>query len=143
MKKILIIGGVAGGASAAARLRRHSEEDQIVMFEKGPHVSFSNCCLPYKYLSGVVESADNLVLMSPEKFMKQYRIEARVNNEVINIDRAKKEVTVKNSVTGEEYTENYDKAHFINRRQNQSVPKIPGIENVNTFTIRNVVELID
>ena len=75
MKKILIIGGVAGGASAAARLRRHSEEDRIIMFEKGPHVSFSNCSLPY-HLSGVVENADSLVLMSPEKFMKQYRIEA-------------------------------------------------------------------
>ena len=139
MKKILIIGGVAGGASAAARLRRHSEEDQIVMFEKGPHVSFSNCCLPY-HLSGVVESADNLVLMSPEKFMKQYRIEARVNNEVINIDRAKKEVTVKNSVTGKEYTENYDKL-ILSMGAKPIVPKIPGIENVNTFTIRNVVDI--
>ncbi len=139
MKKILIIGGVAGGASAAARLRRHSEEDQIVMFEKGPHVSFSNCCLPY-HLSGVVESADNLVLMSPEKFMKQYRIEARVNNKVINIDRAKKEVTVKNSVTGKEYTENYDKL-ILSMGAKPIVPKIPGIENVNTFTIRNVVDI--
>ena len=139
MKKILIIGGVAGGASAAARLRRHSEEDQIVMFEKGPYVSFSNCCLPY-HLSGVVESADNLVLMSPEKFMKQYRIEARVNNEVINIDRAKKEVTVKNSVTGKEYTENYDKL-ILSMGAKPIVPKIPGIENVNTFTIRNVVDI--
>ena len=109
------------------------------MFEKGPHVSFSNCCLPY-HLSGVVESADNLVLMSPEKFMKQYRIEARVNNEVINIDRAKKEVTVKNSVTGEEYTENYDKL-ILSMGAKPIVPKIPGIENVNTFTIRNVVDI--
>lgn len=139
MKKILIIGGVAGGASAAARLRRHSEEDQIIMFEKGPHVSFSNCCLPY-HLSGVVESADNLVLMSPEKFMKQYRIEARVNNEVVNIDRAAKTVTVKNNVTGEEYTENYDKL-ILSMGAKPIVPRIPGIENVNTFTIRNVVDI--
>ena len=139
MKKILIIGGVAGGASAAARLRRHSEEDQIIMFEKGSHVSFSNCCLPY-HLSGVVESADNLVLMSPEKFMKQYRIEARVNNEVVNIDRAAKTVTVKNNVTGEEYTENYDKL-ILSMGAKPIVPRIPGIENVNTFTIRNVVDI--
>ena len=139
MKKILIIGGVAGGASAAARLRRHSEEDQIIMFEKGPHVSFSNCCLPY-HLSGVVESADNLVLMSPEKFMKQYRIEARVNNEVVDIDREAKTVTVKNNVTGEEYTENYDKL-ILSMGAKPIVPKIPGIENVNTFTIRNVVDI--
>ena len=100
MKKIAIIGGVAGGASAAARLRRHSEEDQIVMFERGPHVSFSNCCLPY-HLSGIVDSADKLVLMTPEKFIAQYNIDARVNSEVIDIDRENKEITVKNILTGE------------------------------------------
>ena len=139
MKKILIIGGVAGGASAAARLRRHSEEDQIIMFEKGPHVSFSNCCLPY-HLSGVIASAENLVLMSPEKFAAQYKIDARVNSEVINIDRDKKEVTVKNVVTGEEYTENYDKL-ILSMGAKPIVPRIPGIEKVNTFTVRNVVDI--
>ena len=139
MKKILIIGGVAGGASAAARLRRHSEEDKIIMFEKGPHVSFSNCCLPY-HLSGVIESAENLVFMSPEKFAAQYKIEARTNSEVVNIDRDKKEVTVKNSLTGEEYTENYDKL-ILSMGAKPIVPKIPGIEKVNTFTVRNVVDI--
>ncbi len=139
MKKILIIGGVAGGASAAARLRRHSEEDRIIMFEKGPHVSFSNCCLPY-HLSGIIPTADELVLMQPEKFLKQYRIEARVNNEVININRDKKELTVKNVVTGEEYTESYDKL-ILSMGAKPIVPRIPGIENVNTFTIRNVVDI--
>jgi NADPH-dependent 2,4-dienoyl-CoA reductase/sulfur reductase-like enzyme len=74
-KKILIVGGVAGGASAAARLRRLSEEDEIIMFEKGPHVSFSNCSLPY-HLSGIIDEADRLVLMSPEKFLVQYNIKA-------------------------------------------------------------------
>eukprot|EP00831_Metopus_contortus_P013890 TRINITY_DN15683_c0_g1_i1.p1 TRINITY_DN15683_c0_g1~~TRINITY_DN15683_c0_g1_i1.p1 ORF type:complete len:116 (-),score=16.58 TRINITY_DN15683_c0_g1_i1:69-416(-) len=72
-KKILIVGGVAGGASAATRLRRNSEEDQIIMFEKGPHVSFSNCALPY-HLSGVIESPDKLVLMNPKKFIAQFNI---------------------------------------------------------------------
>lgn len=139
MKKILIVGGVAGGASAAARLRRHSEEDRIIMFEKGPHVSFSNCCLPY-HLSGVVAEADNLVLMSPEKFLSQYKIEARVNNEVVNIDRENKAVTVKNSLTGEEYTESYDKL-ILSMGAKPIVPKIDGIEKVNTFTIRNVVDI--
>lgn len=139
MKKILIVGGVAGGASAAARLRRHSEEDRIIMFEKGPHVSFSNCCLPY-HLSGVVAEADNLVLMSPEKFLSQYKIEARVNNEVVNIDRENKVVTVKNSLTGEEYTENYDKL-ILSMGAKPIVPKIDGIEKVNTFTIRNVIDI--
>lgn len=139
MKKILIIGGVAGGASAAARLRRHSEEDRIIMFEKGPHVSFSNCCLPY-HLSGIIPTAEELVLMQPEKFLKQYRIEARVNNEVINIDRDKKELTVKNTITGEEYTESYDKL-ILSMGAKPIVPRIPRIENVNTFTIRNVVDI--
>ena len=139
MRKILIVGGVAGGASAAARLRRHSEEDQLIMFEKGPHVSFSNCCLPY-HLSGVIEEASNLVLMSPEKFAAQYKIDARTNSEVINIDREKKEVTVKNVVTGEEYTENYDKL-ILSMGAKPIVPRIPGIENVNTFTVRNVVDI--
>ncbi len=139
MKKILIIGGVAGGASAAARLRRHSEEDKIIMFEKEPHVSFSNCCLPY-HLSGIIPTADELVLMQPEKFLKQYRIEARVNNEVININRDKKGLTVKNTITGEEYTESYDKL-ILSMGAKPIVPRIPGIENVNTFTIRNVVDI--
>ena len=139
MKKILIVGGVAGGASAAARLRRHSEEDRIIMFEKGPHVSFSNCCLPY-HLSGVVAEADNLVLMSPEKFLSQYKIEARTSNEVMSIDRDKKEVTVKNHATGEEYTESYDKL-ILSMGAKPIVPRIPGIDMVNTFTVRNVVDI--
>ncbi|SHH02738.1 FAD-dependent oxidoreductase [Tepidibacter thalassicus] len=138
-RKILIVGGVAGGASAAARLRRHSEDDQIIMFEKGPHVSFSNCCLPY-HLSGVVEEADSLVLMSPEKFLKQYNIEARVNNEVLSIDRENKEITVKNLLTGEEYKESYDKL-ILSPGARPIVPPIPGIENVNVFSIRNVVDI--
>ncbi|MBR8701637.1 Coenzyme A disulfide reductase [Fusobacterium sp. DD29] len=139
MKKIAIIGGVAGGASAAARLRRHSEEDQIVMFERGPHVSFSNCCLPY-HLSGIVDSADKLVLMTPEKFMAQYNIDARVNSEVIDIDRENKEITVKNILTGENYKEKYDKL-ILSMGAKPIVPRIKGIENVNIFTIRNVVDI--
>jgi NADPH-dependent 2,4-dienoyl-CoA reductase/sulfur reductase-like enzyme len=138
-RKILIVGGVAGGASAAARLRRHSEEDQIIMFEKGPHVSFSNCCLPY-HLSGVVEEADNLVLMCPSKFASQYKIDARVGNEVVSIDRENKEVTVKDVVTGKEYKESYDKL-ILSPGARPIVPPIPGIEDVNIFSIRNVVDI--
>ncbi|WP_066498731.1 FAD-dependent oxidoreductase [Abyssisolibacter fermentans] len=138
-RKILIVGGVAGGASAAARLRRLSEDDQIVMFERGPHVSFSNCCLPY-HLSGVVEKSDNLVLMCPEKFLSQYKIEARVNNEVLSIDRENKQVKVKNTVTGEEYNETYDKL-ILSPGAKAIVPSIPGIEKVNVFSVRNVVDI--
>lgn len=138
-RKILIVGGVAGGASSAARLRRHSEDDQIIMFERGPHVSFSNCCLPY-HLSGVVKEANDLVLMQPEKFLKQYKIEARVNNEVLSIDRDNKEIKVKNVLTGEEYIEVYDKL-ILSPGAKPIVPPITGIENVNTFSIRNVVDI--
>ena len=138
-KKILIVGGVAGGASAAARLRRNSEEDEIIMFDKGPHVSFSNCALPY-HLSGTIQSADRLVLMSPEKFKAQYNIEARVNSEVIAINRANKEIEVKNVLTGEIYIEKYDKL-ILSPGASPIVPNILGIENVNVFTIRNVVDI--
>ncbi|MBE6068146.1 MAG: pyridine nucleotide-disulfide oxidoreductase, partial [Clostridium lundense] len=107
-RKFLIVGGVAGGASTAARLRRLGENDKIIMFERDPHVSFSNCCLPY-HLSGTVEKSEDLVLMHPNKFLSQYNIDARVHNEVVDINREKKEVTVKNVLTGETYTEDYDK----------------------------------
>lgn len=139
MKKILIIGGVAGGASTAARLRRHSEEDRIIMFEKGPHVSFSNCGLPY-HLSGMISEAEKLVLMSPQKFLAQYNIEARVNNEVIEIDRENKEVVVKNTVTKKTYRESYDKL-VLSMGAKPIVPKFEGLDSVNVFTIRNVVDI--
>ncbi|WP_244833607.1 FAD-dependent oxidoreductase [Clostridium sp. BJN0001] len=138
-KKILIVGGVAGGASAAARLRRNSEKDEIIMFERGPHVSFSNCALPY-HLSGVIKSPERLVLMSPEKFKKQYNIEARVNSEVISIDRKNKTVNVKNMITHEIYKENYDKL-ILSPGAHPIVPKINGIEKVNVFTVRNVLDI--
>lgn len=138
-RKILIIGGVAGGASAAARLRRNSEEDQIIMFERGPYVSFSNCSLPY-HLSGVIKDAEDLVLMNPELFLKQYNIDARVNSEVIAIDRKNKTVMVKRIGSEEEYMETYDKL-VLSPGASPIVPKLPGIENVNIFTVRNVVDI--
>lgn len=138
-RKILIVGGVAGGASAAAKLRRNSEEDRIIMFERGPHVSYSNCALPY-HLSGIIEEADDLVLMHPEVFLNQYNIEARINNEVTSIDRKNKNVTVKNVLTGEIYTETYDKL-VLAPGANPIVTNIQGIENINLFTVRNVVDI--
>lgn len=138
-RKILIIGGVAGGASAAARLRRNSEEDQIIMFERGPYVSFSNCSLPY-HLSGIIKEADDLVLMNPELFLKQYNIEARINSEVTAIDRINKTVTVRRVDSGEEYTEHYDKL-ILSPGASPIIPRLPGIENANIFTVRNVVDI--
>ena len=139
MKKILIIGGVAGGASTAARLRRHSEEDRIIMFEKGPHVSFSNCGLPY-HLSGMISEVEKLVLMSPQKFLAQYNIEARVNSEVIEIDRENKEIVVKDVVTKKTYRESYDKL-VLSMGAKPIFPKFEGLDSVNVFTIRNVVDI--
>ncbi|WP_195988934.1 FAD-dependent oxidoreductase [Clostridium sp. D53t1_180928_C8] len=138
-KKIVIVGGVAGGASAAARLRRLDEKNEIVMFERGPHVSFSNCCLPY-HLSGKVESHDDLVLMKPDKFYSQYRIDARVYNEVVSINRKNKTVHVRNVVNGSEYDESYDKL-VLSPGAKAIIPPINGIEDINVFTVRNVVDI--
>ena len=138
-KKIVIVGGVAGGASVAARSRRLDESNEIVMFERGPHVSFSNCCLPY-HLSGKVEDHEDLVLMKPEQFFNQYRIDARVFTEVVFIDRENKEVTVRNVVTGKEYKESYDKL-ILSPGAKPIVPPIPGINNADIFTVRNVVDI--
>lgn len=138
-RKILIIGGVAGGASAAARLRRLSEEDQIIMFERGPYVSFSNCSLPY-HLSDVVKNAENLVLMSPELFLKQYNIDARVNSEVISINRQNKTVMVKRTDKDEVYTEAYDKL-ILSPGASPVVPRLEGMDQINLYTVRNVVDI--
>lgn len=138
-RKILIVGGVAGGASAAARLRRHNEDDEIIMFERGPHVSFSNCSLPY-YLSGVINRAERLVMMHPEKFKSQYNINVRVQSEVIAIDRDRKVVTVKKLEDGSSYEESYDKL-ILSPGAKPLVPPIPGIDSTTQYTIRNVVDI--
>ncbi len=136
--KYVIIGGVAGGASTAARLRRLDESAEIIMFEKGPHVSFSNCCLPYR-LSNMIEAHDDLVLMSPPQFHKQYNITARVNSEVVSINRADKTVTVKET-DGKEYTESYDKL-ILSPGANAIVPKLKGYETADIFIVKNVVDV--
>lgn len=138
-KKIVIVGGVAGGATAAARIRRLDEQAEIVMFERGPHVSFSNCALPY-HLSGVVENSEKLILMNPEKFHDRYRIDARVNSEVIQIHRKKKAVTVKDLTSGKTYEETYDKL-ILSPGASPVRPRIEGIERPNVFTVRNVEDI--
>lgn len=137
--KYLIVGGVAGGAGTAARLRRLNESAEIIMFDKGPYVSYSNCCLPYR-LSGAVDETDKLVLMNPRQFANQYNIQARVMNEVLSIDRAGKKVRVKDLEKGEEYEESYDKL-ILAPGANAIVPKIPGIEGANLFTVKTVVDI--
>lgn len=139
MKKVVIIGGVAGGASAAARIRRLDEQAEIVMFERGPHVSFSNCSLPF-YLSGVVADSKKLLMMTPDSFEQKHNIDARVNSEVIAINRLEKTVSVKHTVTGEITTESYDKL-VLSPGASPIVPKLPGHDLPHVFTVRNVVDI--
>lgn len=138
-KKVLIVGGVAGGASVAARVRRLDESAEIIMFEKGPHVSFSNCSLPY-HLSGIVEDSEKLVLMSPDIFKSRYNIEARVQQEVIQINRDKKTITVKDLISDKTYEEGYDKL-VLSPGASPIRPNLEGIDNSNVFTVRNVVDI--
>ncbi len=107
-QKILIVGGVAGGATAAARLRRLSETAKIIVFERGPYISYANCGLPY-YLGGEIAERSTLTLQTPANFKKRYNIDVRVKHEVIGINRSAKSVSVKNLDSGEVYTESYDK----------------------------------
>ena len=138
-KKVLIVGGVAGGASTATRIRRLDEQAEVIMFEKGPHVSFSNCSLPF-HLSGVVESSNRLVLMNPNSFKAKYNLDARTNSEVIRINRAEKTITVRNVLTNEEYTESYDKL-VLSPGAAPIVPNVNGTTLEHVFTVRNVVDI--
>lgn len=138
-KRILIVGGVAGGASVAARLRRLDEFAEIIIFEKGPNISFSNCSLPF-HLSGIIENSEDLVLMNPEQLLKKYNIYAKVKQVVIKINRYKKSVIVRDLDTRTEYEEAYDKL-VLATGAIPIVPQIEGINNPNVFTIRNVEDI--
>lgn len=138
--KLVVIGGVAGGASAAARVRRLDAKAEVIMFERGEHVSFSNCCLPY-HLSGTVENSDSLVLMNPTKFKKQHNIEARVNSEVIDIKKEEKKVVVKDLVSGEIYEESYDKLVLSPGANPILLKSITGIDKEHVFSVRNVTDI--
>ena len=137
--KIVIVGGVAGGASAAARIRRLDEHAQIIMFEKGPHVSFSNCALPYR-LSDEINSDQRLIMMTPERFAHQYNIQACPNHEVLSIHRNEKKVCVKNLISGETFEESYDKL-ILAPGASAIAPKISGIEKAHTFVVKNVADV--
>ena len=138
-KRVLVVGGVAGGASVAARVRRLDEQAEVIMFERGPHVSFSNCALPY-HLSGEIENSETLVLMNPEVFRKQYKIEARVRTEVVKVNKDEKTITVKNLETDETYDEAYDKL-VLSPGANPIMPPLDGIDSPHVFSVRNVVDI--
>ena len=139
MTKIVIIGGVAGGASAAARARRLSEDAEIIMFERGPFVSFANCGLPY-HIGGDIQDRSKLLLQTPESFLARFNVDARVMNEVVSIDRTNKSVSVKNLVDGSKYNESYDFL-LLSPGASAVVPPISGIDNPLTHSLRNIPDM--
>lgn len=136
--KTIIVGGVAGGASAAARLRRLDESATIIMFERGPHVSFANCGLPY-YLGREITDKAKLLVQTPARLKAVFNLDVRVNSEVIAIDRGTKEVVVREA-NGRTYRESYDKL-ILSPGAAPIAPKVPGIDRPGTFTLRNIPDL--
>ena len=135
-KKVLIVGGVAGGASAAARLRRLNEKMEIIMFEKGEYISFANCGLPY-YIGGEIKERSNLTLQTPESFNSRFNVDVRTFSQVISINKELKKVSVKNHKTGEIYEESYDKL-ILSPGAEPFKPNIEGINSKLVFTLRNI-----
>ncbi|WP_321381756.1 CoA-disulfide reductase [Trichococcus shcherbakoviae] len=139
-RKIVIIGGVAGGATAAARLRRLNEDDEIVIFEKGEYISFANCGLPY-HIGGVIQERDNLLLETVGGMAKKFNIGIKNFSEVVKINRGKKTITVKHVITGATTEESYDKL-IISTGARPIKPAITGIEDAqNVFTLRNIPDM--
>lgn len=135
--KILIVGGVAGGATAAARIRRNSEEAEIIMFEKGEYISYANCGLPY-YIGGVITGRDNLFVQTPESFGRRFNVDVRTGSEVLKVDPARKTVSVRTS-DGRTYDEGYDKL-LLSPGASAVVPPLKGIGSSRVFTLRNVYD---
>ncbi|MBP3298880.1 MAG: FAD-dependent oxidoreductase [Muribaculaceae bacterium] len=135
--KHLIIGGVAGGATAAARLRRIAENDEIILYEKGEHISYANCGLPY-YIGGTISSRDRLFVQTPRSFSRRFNIDVRTNSEVTAIHPDSKSVDIKGP-DGAVYTESYDRL-LLSPGAKPFVPPLPGIELPGIFTLRNVAD---
>ncbi|MDD6583557.1 MAG: FAD-dependent oxidoreductase, partial [Bacteroidales bacterium] len=133
--RIIIIGGVAGGATAAARIRRLTEEAEILLIEKGKYISYANCGLPY-YIGGIIEERGKLFVQTPEAFGRRFHIDVRTESEVTKIDTTKKTVTV-STADGRDYTETYDKL-LLSPGASPIVPPLPGIDSEGIFTLRNV-----
>ncbi|MDD2420118.1 MAG: FAD-dependent oxidoreductase, partial [Bacteroidales bacterium] len=134
--KYLIIGGVAGGATVAARLRRNDENAEIILLERGEYVSYANCGLPY-YIGGTINNRENLFVQTVEGFRSRFNIDIRPLSEAEKIDTEKKTVQIYNIQKGSRYYENYDKL-ILSPGAEPLKPKIEGIEHPNIFTLRNV-----
>lgn len=138
--KTIIIGGVAGGASAAARLRRLDEKAEIIILEKGEFVSFANCGLPY-YIGGEITDREELTLQTPESFKARFNIDVRIFNEAVKINPEENTITIKNLQNGESYTEKYDNL-ILSPGAEPIIPNIKGIESANVFTLRNIPDTL-
>ncbi len=136
--KVLIVGGVAGGMSAATRLRRLKEDAEIIVFEQGPHVSYANCGLPY-HIGEVIPEEKDLLLQTPKSLHDRFRLDVRVNSRVTSIDRANKAVSVTNLATGEQYSESYDQLVLSTGAKPRLVP-IPGLERA--LVLRDVSDAV-
>ena len=134
--KVVIVGGVAGGATAAARIRRLDEQAEIVVFERSGYVSYANCGLPY-YIGGVIEDPEALTLQTPESFFSRFRVTMKVHHEVTAIHSERKAVSVKNLETGELFEESYDKL-LLSPGAKPTQPRLPGLGSEKIFTLRTV-----
>ena len=138
--KVLIVGGVAGGASAAARLRRLDEMAEIVMFERGAYISFANCGLPY-YIGGDIPTKADLTLQTPESFNGRFNVDVRVCSEVMSVDTGRHEVTVRDHLQNRTYTERYDKL-VLSPGASPIIPNMPGVDGPAVFTLRNIPDTL-
>jgi NADPH-dependent 2,4-dienoyl-CoA reductase/sulfur reductase-like enzyme len=137
--KVVIIGGVAGGASTAARLRRMDESAEILILERGPDISFANCGMPY-HIGEIIQERDKLLVVTPESLHGMLNIEARVKHEVLRVNRAVKTVTVRDFTTGREYEEAYDRL-VLSPGAAPIIPPLPGVDLPGVFTLRNLPDM--
>ncbi len=137
--KIVIVGGVAGGASAAAKARRCSEDAEIIMFEKGPDIAYASCGLPY-YLSGVIEDRESLLIVTEKLFQRRFRVDVRTHREVIRIDRARKVVVVQNVERGTLEEESYDRL-ILSPGSSPVIPPLPGVDLPFVFTFKTLEDM--
>ena len=135
-KRILVVGGVAGGASCAARARRLSEKEEIIIFDRGPHVSFANCGLPY-YVGEVIKEEEDLLMATPELFRERFNIEVRLHSEVLSIDPAGRRIEIREHASGKTYRETYD-ALVLAPGASPIRPAMPGIDLPGIFSLRNI-----
>ncbi len=136
VKKLVVVGGVAGGASAAAKARRCSEDVEIIMYEKGPDISYANCGLPY-YLSGVIKKREDLLISNPQFFQRRFRVDARTNSEVFQIDRERKKVFVRDLNTGQVEGQPYDRL-ILAPGSHPILPPVPGMNLPFVYTLKTL-----